>query len=386
MLISDPIPVRSMFLRELRAGHRATQTGALGRSDAAGQHDHSVPGGVHVLSAEDMANAFERIRSRADYAPTPLAELPGLARMLGLGGVQVKDESQRFGLGGVKALGAPYGLWTELERLDLRPDEVTAIAATDGNHGLALAWAARELGCRARIFVGSAVDRPRVSRIADCGAEVVVIDGTYDDAVAAAEAAAAAPGAVLISDTDYVGDIAVTRAIMAGYSVLAQELCAQTEVARLTHVFLQCGVGGVAAGIVAGLQHGGEPVPKVVAVEPERAASMLASLEAGRPVRIEGDLHTRMIGLACGRPSAPAWEILRETVFAAMTVEEECAVRAQALLARGVDGDPPLQAGDTGIAGIAALCSAAEDPAARARLGLDENSRVLLINSEGPGA
>lgn len=333
-----------------------------------------------------MTRAFERIRQLADYTPTPLREMPGLAGRLGLGAVLIKDESQRFGLGGVKALGAPYGLWTELERLGVPPHEITAIAATDGNHGLALAWAARELGCQARIFVGSAVDRPRVARIADCGAEVVVIDGTYDDAVAAAELAANVPGALLITDTDYVGDVPVTRAIMAGYSVLAQEVCTQTEVARLTHVFLQCGVGGVAAAIVAGLRHGSGCLPKVVAVEPERAASMLASLDAGRPVQIEGDLHTRMIGLACGRPSAPAWEILCETVFAAMTVDEASAVRVQALLAAGVDGDPPLHAGDTGIAGVAALCVAADDPDCRTRLGLDANSRVLLISSEGPGA
>lgn len=332
-----------------------------------------------------MTRAFERIRQLADYTPTPLREMPGLAGRLGLGAVLIKDESQRFGLGGVKALGAPYGLWTELDRLGVPPDEITAIAATDGNHGLALAWAARELGCQARIFVGSAVDRPRVARIADCGAEVVVIDGTYDDAVAAAELAANAPDALLITDTDYVGDVPVTRAIMAGYSVLAQELCAQTEAARLTHVFLQCGVGGVAAAIVAGLRHGSGCLPKVVAVEPERAASMLASLDAGRPVQIEGDLQTRMIGLACGRPSVPAWEILCETVFAAMTVDEASAMRVQALLASGADGDPPLHSGDTGIAGVAALCVAAEDPDCRARLGLDANSRVLLISSEGPG-
>jgi len=337
------------------------------------------------LDAVDMARAAQAIRARPDYAPTPLIPLPGLARALGLGEVLLKDEGQRFGLGGVKALGAPYGLQQLLAQAARPAAMLTAVAATDGNHGLALAWAAAGAGCRARIFVGRAVDEGRIGRIRAAGAQIVVVDGTYDDAVAAAARAACEPDTLLVTDTDCEGGLAVTRAIMAGYSVLARELCEQTDPRALTHVFLQCGVGGVAAAIAAGLWQPLGRVPRVVVVEPERAASLFASLAADRPLRIAGELDTRMIGLACGEPSRPAWEILSQAAFAAMTVGEEDARLAQVALAKGVGGDPPVRSGDTGIAGVAGLCVAASDRAARARLGLDATSRVLLVSSEGAG-
>lgn len=337
-----------------------------------------------ALTARDMAEAARAIQARPDYAPTPLRALPGLARTLALGEVLVKDEGRRFGQGGVKALGAPYALQRLIAASGQPPAALTAVAATDGNHGLALAWAATASGCRSRIFVGTAVDAVRIARIRAAGAEVVVVDGTYDDAVEAAAQAALAPGALLITDTDTVGDLPVTRAIMAGYSVLAREVHEQGGGKPFTHVFLQCGVGGVAAGVAAGLWHLEGRVPRVVLVEPERAASMLASLAAGRPLRIAGDLETRMIGLACGEPSRPAWDILRLATFAAMTVGEDAARQTQQALAAGVGGDAPLASGDTGISGLAGLCVAAVDARAREQLMLDASSRVLLISSEGP--
>lgn len=336
-----------------------------------------------VLSPADMAEALAAVGEFPGYAPTPLRALPGLAAALGLGEVAVKDEAVRFGMGGIKALGAPHGLRHLLARQALPAAACTAIAATDGNHGLALAWAARAFGCRARIFVGTAVGRDRIELIRSLGAEVVSVDGTYDDAVAAAELAARAPGALLVTDTDYSGDLPVTRAIMAGYSVLASELARQTDLGRHTHVFLQCGVGGVAAGIAAGLWRQLGRTPKIVTVEPARAACLYASLRAGRPVQVAGTLETRMVGLACGRPSLPAWRILSRAAYAAMTIDDADARRVQDALAQGIGGDAPLPAGDTGIAGVAGLCAAAGVAAARAALGLDAASRVLLVSSEG---
>lgn len=344
---------------------------------------HDLPYRCTSLDPADMASAAAAITARADYQPTPLRSLPGLARALCLGAVSVKDEACRFGLGGIKALGAPYGLEYLLARQENPPAAYTAVAATDGNHGLALAWAAARAGCCARIYVGTAVSQTRIARIQATGAAVEVVDGTYDDAVAAAARAALAPGVLLVTDTDHAGGLPVTRAIMAGYSLLAQEVVQQAEVADFTHVFLQCGVGGVAAAIAAGLWQRLGKTPRLVSVEPVRAACLLASLEAGKPVQVTGSLDTRMIGLACGRLSLPAWEILSLATFAAMTVGEADAQLTQAALAQGIDGDPSLVSGDTGIAGLAGLCVAAADVQARARLGLDAQSRILLVSSEG---
>lgn len=340
--------------------------------------DDSVP------SRADLAAAAAAVEGLPGYAPTPLRALPGLAGALGLGEVWVKDEAARFGLGGIKALGAPYGLRFLLARQDRPAADCTAVAATDGNHGLALAWAAREFGCRARIYVGTAVGQARIELIRSLGAEVAVVDGTYDDAVEAAAAAARASHVLLVTDTDHAGDLPVTRAIMAGYGVLAQEVARQADPARFTHAFLQCGVGGVAAGIAAGLWQRLERLPRIVTVEPVHAACLYASLRAGHPVQVAGSLATRMIGLACGRPSLPAWRILSRAAFAAAILDDADARRTQEALALGVGGDAPLASGDTGIAGIAGLCAAAGNAAAREALGLDAASRVLLVNSEGP--
>jgi len=338
-----------------------------------------------LLPAAEMHRAQAALSAWPEYRPTALRSLPGLAKELGLGAVLCKDESGRFGAGGVKALGAPYGLQRILER-ESDPAAITAIAATDGNHGLAVGWAARRAGCRALIFVGRDVDDGRLARIRAVGADIEAIDGTYDDAVRAAEDRAAAdPTARLVTDTDYEGTSSVCRDIMAGYTLLATEAWASgLKETPPTHVFLQCGVGGLASSIAAGLWRDMSPaVPRVVTVEPVAAACMAASLEAGRPVAVEGDLRTRMCGLSCGRLSLPAWNILSRAATAALTVEEQTAATLQREMNDGKFGDPPLESGETGISGIAGLAAAARDPEIRRILDLNAESHVFVINSEG---
>lgn len=339
------------------------------------------------LRPDEIDRAVDIIRGWPEYRPTPLRSLAGLARRLGLATVLCKDEAFRFGVGGVKALGAPYGLHLLSRERGAPMTTATAIAATDGNHGLALAWAAARIGCRSRLFVGRDVDAGRLARIRQAGGDIEVVDGTYDDAVLAAERLAAAdPTALLVTDTDYVGDLPVSRAIMAGYALVADEAWRDgLDGQPPTHVFLHCGVGTMAAGIAAGLwRHLGPAAPRVVTVEPIAAACLLSSLRAGRPVRVDGALTTRMVGLACGRPSLPAWAVLSKAAFAGMTVDEATAAAVRDGLAACAWGDPPLAGGDTGIAGIAGLLAASIDLETRTRLALGPDSRVFVVNSEGP--
>lgn len=349
-----------------------------------------APTGVGLDDAT-LAHAAAEITAWPDYAPSPLLMLPGLARRLGLGAVMIKDEGARFGLGGVKVLGAPYGLLMMLRRRGVAPGTprcaaLTAIAATDGNHGLAMAWAAQKFGCGARVYVGRAVDAARLDLIAACRAEIAVIDGTYDDAVLAAEQAAAYDDTLLlVTDTDYGTQRTVTRDIMAGYALLGAEAWQQMAgTAAPTHVVLQCGVGGMAAGLAAGLWRASGHPPPVVTVEPESAACVLASLRDGAARSVPGDLETRMIGLACGRPSAPALTILAAVTRHSLTVPESVAADVQGALAAGAWGDAPLMCGDTGVAGLAGLWHAATNPEMRRRLDLGPHSRVLAVVSEGP--
>lgn len=336
------------------------------------------------VDAARLDRALSVITAAADYRPTPLRPLPALAARLDLGAVLCKDESQRFGVGGIKALGAPYGLDTLLEALPPGAPFVAA-AATDGNHGLALAWAARRRGGSARIFVGRDVDAPRLNRIRAEGAEIVVVDGTYDDAVLAAERAEREDGALLVTDTDYDGSRPVATAIMAGYAVLAEEAWTQgLSSAPPSHVFLPAGVGGVAGGIAGGLWRRMSPqAPSVITVEPARAACVLASLRAGRPVAIGGDLRTRMAGLACGQMTRQAFDVLDRVAVAALAIDDAVAADTQAQLLAGRFGDDPLDTWDTGIAALAGLCAAAGNADCRDKLGLDASSRVLVVNTEG---
>jgi diaminopropionate ammonia-lyase len=336
-------------------------------------------------STDAMDEAFAAIRAEPDYRPTPLVGLPALANRLGLGAILCKDESFRFGAGGVKALGAPHGLRVLL-RSRKTAGPFVAVAATDGNHGLALAWAARRQGGLARIYVGRDVDEVRLGRIRAEGAEVVVVDGTYDEAVLAAEVAARQEDALLVTDTDYDGGSPVCVAIMAGYGLLAEEAWQQgLSEAPPSHVFVQCGVGGVAGGIAASLWRRMTPeVPRLVTVEPASAACVLASLRGGAPTPVGGDLRTRMAGLACGRMSAPAWKILSHTAFAGLALGETVAETVQRVLVAGAWGDAPLSTWDTGVAGLAGLVAAASDDTCRGLLKLDRSSRILVINTEGP--
>ncbi len=336
-------------------------------------------------SPSDLDEALAAVTAEPSYRPTPLVALPALADRLGLGAILCKDESHRFGAGGVKALGAPYGL-RALLRQRVGGGPFVAVAATDGNHGLALAWAARRQGGLARIFVGRDVDEVRLGRIRAEGAEVVVVDGTYDDAVLAARHVADSDGALLVTDTDYDGDSKVCAAIMAGYGVLAEEAWQQgLAEAPPSHVFVQCGVGGVAGGVAAALWRRMSPVvPRLITVEPASAACVLASLRAGASTPVGGDLRTRMAGLACGRMSVPAWEVVSRLAFAGLALDDEVAEVVQAALVAGAWGDAPLATWDTGVAGLAGLVAAASDDACRPLLRLDGASRVLVINTEGP--
>lgn len=340
---------------------------------------------------KDIYQAFNLISSWPEYRQSPLIRATGLARELGLGTVWIKDESKRFGLGGVKALGAPYGLKQQLLKRGLTPGSpqcanYTAVAATDGNHGLAVAWAAEKFGCRAVIYVGSGVDHARIARITDNGAEIMRVDGTYDDAVLAAEHAAQSPDVLLITDTDYGHELDVTRDIMAGYAVLGIECARQFRDENITpdHVFLQCGVGGMAAGCAIGLWHEMGQKPNVCSVEATNAACIRQSLLTGELTSVPGQLLTRMIGLSCGKPSLPAFEILREVCTDSIAIDDDLALMVQDMVSSGINGDAPLETWDTGIAGIAGLWHVAKNGDLRARFGLNAHSNILVINSEGP--
>lgn len=359
---------------------------------------HGTPG-VVVLPDSGFRRAKEEIASWPGYAPTPLVDLPDAAAAARVASVRYKNEGGRFGLGSFKALGGAYAVMrllqaelakrgtanaaTASELMEGKFKDatrgITVCCATDGNHGRSVAWGARLFGAACVIFVHEHVSQGRRDAIAKYGAEIRVVPGNYDDAVREAQRQADANKWFVVSDTSYPGYTEVPRDVMQGYRVMADEAADQFGAAP-THVFIQGGVGGVAAAVSAQMRARFGAAVRVVVAEPEKAACLLASVESGVPTTIGGDLDTLMAGLACGEPSLLAWQELERGAFAAMAVPDDSAVACmKALAAR----KPAVVAGESAVAGLAALLLAAQEPFARAALGLDESSRVLLFGTEG---
>ena len=361
-----------------------------------------------ILSIERAQESRRWLAAWPQIAPaaTPLHDLPGLARQLGVARIGLKDESVRSPLGSFKALGAPVALVRELLRRHpgFEPAGVlagrhaaqlqghTVISATDGNHGRALAAAARSAGCRCVIVLHAHVSQEREDAIAAHGARIVRIAGNYDDSVAEAARLARAEGWQVVSDTSYEGYEDIPRDVMQGYAVIAAEVVEQTrarvgEAGAFTHVFLQGGVGGMAAGLLSfWWEFHGARRPHVIVVEPAQADCLLQSALQGRPARATGSVDSVMAGLACGETSPLAWRFLQQGVDHFQTVEDAQAVQAMRTLAQGQDGDMPVVAGESGVAGLAALQALRAHAAQWAELGLGPDARVLLIGTEGATA
>ncbi|MGH2340354.1 diaminopropionate ammonia-lyase [Segnochrobactraceae bacterium EtOH-i3] len=360
-----------------------------------------------VFSRAEAARAGAEIRAWSGYTPTPLLAFPGLAAALGLGRVWCKYEAPRFGLGSFKALGGAYAVMRALQEkvaaatgetasaADLESGRfagitrgITMVTASDGNHGLSVAWGAQRFGARAVVYLHRAVSPGREALIREVGGDTVRIAGNYDDSVADAARVAREKGWILVADTsDDLADPAPAR-VMAGYGVLVREALDAIPAAEApTHVVLQGGCGGMAAA-VAGLiadhcDDLGAPRPRFIIVEPENAACLIATAAAGAPVRIAGDLETIMAGLSVGEVSALAWPVLHRLGALYMTIPDGVARDAMEAFGRGSYGDAPVVIGDAGVAGLAGLIHLARSAEGRALAGLDGASRVLTIATEG---
>ncbi len=359
-----------------------------------------------VLSRADCDTARDVIRQWDDYQPSPLRSLDGLAANLGIANLYYKDESRRFGLGSFKALGGAYAVrqvlqgematWTgetggapsrhsgiDTDRLQ----EITVVTATDGNHGRSVAWGAQRFGCKCVIYMHAGVSQGRAKAVEALGATVVWVDGNYDDAVRQAAIDAAIQGWFVVSDTSYAGYTDVPRQVMAGYTVMTAELSAQLPADRApSHVFVQGRVGGLAGAVCAHLwQILGvtSQRPRCVIVEPDRADCLFQSAMHGEPTSVHIVRETIMAGLSCGEVSQLGWQILHAAAHDFMTISDDLIAPSMRLLADGVGGDIPVVAGESGVAGLAALIAVQRQPALSQALGLDGSSRVLVFGTEG---
>ncbi|MDB4073573.1 diaminopropionate ammonia-lyase [Ascidiaceihabitans sp.] len=260
---------------------------------------------------------------------------------------------------------------------------ITLVSATDGNHGKSLSWGAQRFGAPCRIYIHHDVSENRAQAMRDFGAVVIRVDGDYDTSVVEARDDADTNGWCVVSDTSWDGYTQPPIDVMAGYGVMTREIFEQMDAAP-THVFIQCGCGGLAAGVTASFrQLWGDAAPRVVIVEPELAPCLFESAKAGEKTDVEVHEETLMAGLSVGEPSGIAWQILSEEAKDYVTIPENLIAPTMRLLARPIRNDPKIVAGESAIAGLAALIAGAQQPALRDALGLTQGSRVLLIGSEG---
>ncbi len=346
-------------------------------------------------------------RSWPQYHPTPLRTLRGLAAHWGLQDVLIKDESQRWGLQAFKGLGGThvigrylaeyYGLdpWTDFSTLKEhahRKPPVVFATATDGNHGVGIAWAAKQLGHSAKIYMPRGSTRARVEAVKAVGGEVAVTALDYDATVEWVADAAKKQGWILVQDTSWDGYHDIPRWIMQGYMTMVAEEFLNNEATRPgkpTHVIVQAGVGSFAAAIVAFLANVyGRAIPQVIVVEPTDAACFYRSAAAGDRVLYpsHGPLSTVMAGLACGVGNPMAWDILQHwvTVFAAC--DDVVTARGMRILGNPMPDDPRIVAGESGAVGLGLLSIVMDHPQyaeLREVMGLGRDARVLLFNTEG---
>ncbi|HSI01625.1 MAG TPA: diaminopropionate ammonia-lyase [Reyranella sp.] len=354
-----------------------------------------------VVNPNGVPELLDMLSACPAHRQTPLHALPALAERLGVGEVRIKDESQRFGFGAFKALGGVLAVANRLtgavgeayhsaasieDVMNGRHREVTAAyvfaTASSGNHGRAVAAGAKLFGNRCVIFLPRFTSAEKEAAIRDRGAEVVRVDGDYEAAVAECRRQSEANGWTIISDTSWDGYEDVPRDVMRGYAVLVEEVIRQWRPGP-THVFVQAGVGGLAAAVIGYLWARYQPRPRFIVVEPESADCWFQSNRAGKPALASGNAETAMGGLACREISPVTWPVVGLATDWFMTITEDEVLPARRLLAHPLDGDPAIASGPSGCAGLAGLVRVCTDEAAFTAVHLDQRSRVLLINSEG---
>ncbi|MBL4903120.1 MAG: diaminopropionate ammonia-lyase [Desulfocapsa sp.] len=367
---------------------------------------------LNILTTEEAEKARAYHKSFKEYEPTPLVSLPNLAEYLGIDKLFVKDESSRFGLNAFKVLGASYAIgrylaekldkdisdisYEELRSVTVRKQlgDITFATATDGNHGRAVAWAAKQLKQKAVVYMPKGSDPVRLKNIQDLGAQASITDLNYDDAVRLAEKKAKENNWVVVQDTAWAGYEAIPTWIMQGYATLAVEALEQLQkqgIAQPTHVFLQAGVGSFAGGVLGFFASRlGKKMPKITIVEPEKANCIYKSAQIGdgKAHNVSGELDTLMAGLACGEPNTISWELLRDYAAAYASCPDYLAATGMRVLATPLKGDDVLISGESGAVttGLLHLLmeSTTGNPARlRKQLGLGKTSVVLLISTEG---
>ena len=330
------------------------------------------------LSKQFIDKAYNKISKWKGYSPTPLIKLDKLNKNLKLKNIFYKDESKRFHLKSFKALGGAYAV----EDISKGKKNIVISSATAGNHGRSVAWGAQRLGLECRIFVSQYVSETRVKEIEKFGAVVTRVKGDYESSLNECIRQTKKNKWHIVQDVSNKNYKYVPQLTMAGYSIMIKEISKQTN-QYITHVFLQAGVGGMAAGSVAGIARYFKRIPKIIVVEPKEAACVLKSIEAKKMKKIKIKKESIMGGMSCNEMSLVPWNILNKSTNHCITIDDSKVSNTVAMLAKSKFSNKKITGGECATPGIISLIAACNDKKIKNLLELNEKSNVLVMGCEG---
>ena len=333
---------------------------------------------LKYLPSNLLINAYKSISKWKGYHNTPLIKLDKLNKNLKLNNIFYKDESKRFHLKSFKALGGAYAV----EKISKNQSKITVSSATAGNHGKSVAWGAKRLKLKCKIFVSQYVSRSRVEEIKKFGAEVIRVKGNYEDSLKKCQILSKKNNWKIIQDVATKNYKYVPQLTMAGYSILIKEISEQTN-QYITHIFLQAGVGGLAAGLVAGVAKYFKRIPKIIIVEPDRADCVLQSIKSKKLKKIKIKKESIMGGMSCNKMSLVPWQILKKASNCCVSVSDKNVAGTVASLKDKKFSKTSIIGGECATPGIIALIGICNNKKTRKLINLNQNSNVLVIGCEG---
>ena len=333
---------------------------------------------LKYVSSKLLNDSYLSIKKWKSYKTTPLLSLEKLNQKLKLKNIFYKDESKRFNLKSFKALGGAYAV----AKISKGKKNIIISSATAGNHGRSVAWGAQRLGLKCNIFVSQYVSNERVKEIEKFGAKVFRIKGNYENSLNECKKLSKKNGWILVQDVSTKSYKYIPQLTMAGYSIMIKEISTQTK-QYITHIFLQAGVGGMAAGVVAGVAKYFKRIPKIIIVEPDRADCVMQSIKNNKMIKIKISKESIMGGMSCNEMSLIPWQILKKSTNYCVSISDSKVARTVAMLKDKKLSKKSIIGGECATPGIISLICACNDQRIKKSLNLNEKSNVLLIGCEG---
>ena len=331
------------------------------------------------LTSKDIDDAYNSISKWEGYSPTPLVKLNKLSKELNLKNIFYKDENKRFNLKSFEALGGAYAV----EKVTKGNKEIVVATATAGNHGRSVAWGAKRLGLKCKIFISEFVSDARGKAMEALGAEVIKVKGNYENSLIECIKQSTENNWQIVQDVAWKDYMLVPKYTMAGYSVMMKEIAEQINNEKISHIILQAGVGGMAGAMVAGIARYLDNIPTIIVVEPDSAACVMESIKTGKIEKIDIKRESLMGGMSCGEVSLVPWEILKNSVKHCISLPDDDIAKTMKLLGNASFSEESIIAGENAAPGVISLIASCEDETIKTKIDLNENSNVLIFGCEG---